>query len=206
MNNEKLNNLVDEYQKTRNEDIFNEIYNELLSGIQKSIEFSSKRQGITPEDMIEIYEDNLLKAIEIYKGSGNFRKLFNSMVIRRRIDASRKQKTVRKYEYYYEELSQSLENPDAATFEIPSDFDLENEVIQTKEADQRQLIDFLLKDSDETTTAIVESYLTLPKPSPLSVEKYTGICRKKVKRKLEKLAGKFDSKQFGDYSDYLVAL
>lgn len=206
MENQKLNTLVVEYKHTRNEDVFNEIYRELMNSIQQSLEFSSKRQGVTPEDMIAIYEDNLMKAVELYEGSGNFRSLFNTLVIRRRIDASRKRKTIRKNEFYYEDLSKSNEDSDAATFELSSGYDLENEVVSTKKADQRQLIDFLLKDSDATTTAIVEAYLTLPKPNPLAIEKATGICRKKVRRKLEKLAGKFDSQTFGNHTDYLVAL
>lgn len=206
MENLKLNNLVSEYQKSKCEVIFGEIYNACLSDINKSLVSSSRRQGIAAEDMIEIYEDCLLKAIEKYEGRGNFRNFYNTLVINKRIDASRKSKTVKKHEFHYEDLSKSNEDPNEATFEIASDFDLEQTVTQKKKADQWLLIDSLLKDSDATTKAIVEAYMTLPKPSPLAVEKATGICRKKVSRKLNRLAARFSTKQFGDYADYLIAL
>ncbi|MEK4970665.1 hypothetical protein MKX29_23975 [Cytobacillus sp. FSL R7-0696] len=213
MENTKLNSLVVEYQSTRDELVFNKIYQEIMESIIKNIEFSSKRQGISKEDMVAIYGDSLLKAIDLFKGNGEFRKLFNSIVIKKRIDASRAEKTKRKYELHFEELSDSSEEPNAATFEISSDYILDEEVFKKKEADQVALIDSLISEADEMTTAIVKTSLTyIPKKTagrPMKLKWYVasklGIDRRTVERKFESLAGKFDSKQYGDYTDYLVA-
>lgn len=207
MENKKLNNLVLKFKRERDDESFNEIYEAVIGSLRYKKAKIAQSIGSTPEDVQALYEDKLLVYIEKYEeGSGNFLNYFNSAIVGHRRNLLRKSKTRSKHEFHYEQYSKSEEDPEAATFELPNDYDLENEVLQTKKADQRQLIDFLLKDSDATTTAIVEAYLTLPKPNPLAIEKATGICRKKVSRRLEKLASKFDSQTFGNYTDYLVAL
>ena len=78
-------------------------------------------------------------------------------------------------------------------------------VLETKRADQRQLIDFLLSGADATTTAIVEAFLNEKKPTPTAIGKKLGLHHSTVLRKLTSLASKYDSKKFGDYRDFLVA-
>jgi DNA-binding IclR family transcriptional regulator len=68
------------------------------------------------------------------------------------------------------------------------------------------LIDSLLNGADTTTTAIVEAFLAHPKPTATAIAKELGYHHSKVTRALNRLAGKFSTKQFGDYSDYLIAL
>jgi DNA-binding MarR family transcriptional regulator len=68
------------------------------------------------------------------------------------------------------------------------------------------LIDSLLKNADETTTAIVATFLAHPKPTATAIAKELGLDHKQVTRALNRLAGKFSTKQYGDYHEYLVAL
>jgi hypothetical protein len=90
--------------------------------------------------------------------------------------------------------------------EFIDDFNLEEQIIAKKKADQRQLIDSLLNGADETTTAIVATFLAHPKPTATAIAKELGVHHSKVTRALNRLAGKFSTKQFGDYHDFLVAL
>ncbi|MGQ0416339.1 sigma-70 family RNA polymerase sigma factor, partial [Bacillus sp. HC-TM] len=98
-----------------------------------------------------------------------------------------------------------------AMFEtLKDDFDLEEHVIKKKEADQRELIDFLADPeqvNDETTTAIVESFLSSENktPTPTAIGKMLGLHHSTVIRKIERLAKRFDERQFGNYRDYLLA-
>jgi hypothetical protein len=204
LENQQLNNLVVKYQADQSDDTFTEIYRWAIGDIHKMSVTIGKSISASSEEVIAIYEDTLMKCVERFDGRGNFQNYFNASVVRERAKILRNKRTSARYETLLPKKSN--DESSEATFDISDDFDLEQTVVQTKKADQRQLISFLLKDSDATTKAIVEAYMTLPKANPLAVEKATGICRKKVSRRLEKLASKFDTKQFGEYQDYLVAL
>lgn len=204
--NKKLNMMVLEYQNTRNDDVFSGIYNEVMEKIHHTSVKVAKSISAAPEEVIAIYQDTLIKCVEKYDGSGNFRNFFNASAALSRRYLNRTKQRIVKNECFYEDLSKANDESEAATFDIRDEFDLEHAVVSTKKADQWQLIDFLTKDCDAETTAIVQAYMTLPKPNPLAVEKATGICRKKVARKLNRLAARFSTKQFGDYTDYLIAL
>jgi len=68
------------------------------------------------------------------------------------------------------------------------------------------LIDSLLNGADAKTTAIVEAFLASEKSSPTAIGEELGLHHSTVIRTLKRLAGKFDSKKYGDYTDFLVAL
>lgn len=199
----KLNSLVLAYQTSGSDEVFNEIYAEVIAKGARAFEKIGKSIRADKHEVYAIYEDTLLRCIGKYDGSTDFIKFYLSSVARARTDVYRKKKKLSERETTWQ---QSEDDSEAATFEIADDFNLAEEVTETKEADQRQLIDFLTKDSDATTTAIVEAYRTQPKSSALAIAKSLGMHHYTVTRKLEKLAGKFDSQTFGNYTDYLVAL
>jgi hypothetical protein len=201
MNKEKLNTLVSRYQETKDETVFNEIY-ETVSASWKSLETIGKSIRADIHETTALYEDVLLKCITKYNGEGDFAHFYYASVSRKRTDLYRKKKLLNQRETFYERDSRD----EAANFEIESDFNLEEIALSKKEADQRQLIDSLLSGADETTTAIVETFLQHSKPTPTAIGKQLDIHHSTVIRKLERLAGKFDSKQFGSHTDYLVAL
>lgn len=101
----------------------------------------------------------------------------------------------------FEEYAHEDEDENPGTVEVEDENeDVENRAI--KKADQRQLIDFLTKHLDATTTAIVKAYSGFY--SFREIGKSLGIDRRKVKRKLERLAKNHDPSQFGSYRDYLA--
>lgn len=102
----------------------------------------------------------------------------------------------------------SAGDEEAPTSEIASDYDLEEEVIQRfskkKEADKRQLIDFLLQSAktDDVTTAIVTNFSQ--HKSITALAKALGLHHEIVKRKLRSLSRHYDANRFGDINDYLA--
>jgi hypothetical protein len=203
---QQLNNLIIRYKESKEDLVFDEIYREIIGKVKRMNGKIAKSMGATPEEVIDLYVDTLLRCIGKYDGRRDFENFYNLSVKRARRDLARHKDYVSKNEYLYEDMAKANDESEAATFDIRDDFDLEHTIISKKRADQWRLIDSLTKDMDAETTAIVQAYLTLPKPNPLAVEKATGICRKKVSRKLNRLAARFSTKQFGDYTDYLIAL
>jgi hypothetical protein len=202
---QKLNNLVISYQTSGDEATFNEIYAEVITKGARAFETIGKSIRADKHETFALYEDTLLRCIGKYDGSTDFIKFYRSSVARARTDVYRKKKKLSERETAWK-YQEGEEEGSAYLFEIADDFNLEETATQTKEADQRQLIDFLTKDSDATTKAIVEAYRTQTKSSALAIAKDLGMHHYTITRKLEKLAGKFDSKQFGNHQDYLVAL
>ncbi len=100
----------------------------------------------------------------------------------------------------------STDETDAPKFEVVANETVEDEVLKIKEADQRQLIDFLVNNDpsqvDPETRLIVSEFSQYPSITALA--KALGLHHEVVKRKLRKLARNYDSSRFGDYRDYLV--
>jgi hypothetical protein len=204
MNNQQLNNLVLDYRNNRNEEIFEQIY-EMVAVNWCNLETVGKSIRASEAETIAAYQDVLLECIEKYDGSTNFSYLLNKSIRFRRRDIYLKKKRLSEFEVYAKP-TENKDGSEAANFEIADEFNLESHITAKKKADQRQLIDSLLNGADETTTAIVEAFLAHPKPTATAIAKELGYHHSKVTRALNRLAGKFSTKQFGDYHDYLIAL
>jgi DNA-directed RNA polymerase specialized sigma24 family protein len=207
MDNKKLNNMVVSYQQTNSDELFSKIYREL--GGWWSNKKTIAQSILSNEHEVEaLYADTLMKAINRYNGKDDFFNFYKKAVVLERANLYRKNKR-RSQQEVYEKVANSYDGEDFednlfANFE--SSDNTENSVLEVKkEDDQRQLIDFLLNGADVKTTAIVKTFLNHPKPTPTAIGKALGLHHSTVIRALEKLAGKFDSKQYGDYRDYLVA-
>jgi hypothetical protein len=199
-----LNELVLAYQKTKDETIFNRIY-EIVSAEWKNLHTVGKSVMADEHQIRALCEDVLMRCIERYTGPGDFIRYYRAGL---RLSRAALYKDQRRYYGRFEPTNENKDaegTPIAATIEcIPEPLTTEDLALQKTEADQRQLIDFLLSGADATTTAIVEAFLAHPKPTPTAIGKALGLHHSVVKRKLERLASKFDAKQFGDYRDYLA--
>lgn len=202
MNKQQLNNLVNQYLESRSEQTFNEIYAEVIGKVSGKLETIGKSIRADRHEALALYEDTLMKCIEKFDGKSDFENFFNLSVRNRRTDLLRH----KNYLTENEALEPKQEDEKAATFELADPFRLEDYATRTKKADQLQLIDSLLNGADETTTAIVETFLAHPNPTATAIAKQIGCHHSKVLRALHRLAANFDPKQYGNYSDYLVAL
>lgn len=70
---------------------------------------------------------------------------------------------------------------------------------------QRSLIDRLTCDCDTRTKEIIETFLSLDKPTVTAVGRELGINHTVVSRCLKRLSENFDEKVFGSLSEYLYA-
>lgn len=205
-----INEAANLYIQSGKEEVFTDLYERARSYYSDKLNYWSTHTTFASEhEIIGIFHDALWDAVEeIKRSGGNFFALFTVKLHGMYKSLLRKVVTKRKYEQY--EYSKG-DTSNTAMFETLADeFDLEEHVTKKKEADQRMLIDFLTdpdKVIDETTTVIVESFLSYDgkPPTPTAIGKKLGLHHMIVKRKIEKLAGYFDSKQFGDYQDYLLA-
>jgi hypothetical protein len=203
-----INEMVAKYHVTRDEDQLTEIYRNLLAEYQPKLDYWTATTFMAgSHEMQELFDEVFMKYLEVIgNDGGDFVKIFHRALGTRYIDLLRKTVTRKKYEQYETDNG----DEDSAKVEIASDFNLEEYVSQRitakQKADQLALIDFLVCGENQRTTAIVHSFLNHPKPTATAIAKELGLDHKQVSRALKSLAGKFSTKQFGDYNDYLIAL
>jgi hypothetical protein len=203
-----INEMVAKYHVIRDEDQLTEIYRNLLAEYQPKLDYWTATTFMAgSHEMQELFDEVFMKYLEVIgNDGGDFVKIFHRALGTRYIDLLRKTVTRKKYEQYETDNG----DEDSAKVEIASDFSTEEHVIEKitgkQKADQRQLIDFLVRGENERTTAIVQTFLTTDLKTPTAIGKYLGLDHKQVTRTLKSLAGKFSTKQFGDYNDYLIAL
>jgi DNA-directed RNA polymerase specialized sigma24 family protein len=204
MNNVKLNSLVLTYQQTKTDAVFTEIYAE-VSGWWSNSKTIAQSIRSNEADIVALYEDTLMKALDKYDGSGDFMNYYKRSVVNNRANLYRKTKRQHEHEIFEQQLAPPSDD-DGNPNQLEALYGTTEQTPFTKkEADQRQLIDFLLNGADAKTTAIVEAFLNHPKPTPTAIGEALGIHHSSVIRILKRLAGKFDDKQHGDYRDYLFA-
>jgi hypothetical protein len=205
-----LNNLISEFKSQRSDQSFEQIYAEVTKVIIGSKDGNPYFRQIARSmkadihDVKAVFDDTILYALNKYNGRTDFIHFFKWCWKRRRANLYNKMEMIRENEYYDDtSLDEDL---DASFEQIPDSVMVEEIVFKTKEADQRQLIDFLVHGENERTTAIVSSFLSHPKPTATAIAKEIGLDHKQVSRALTRLQAKFSTKQFGSRRDYLVAL
>ncbi|MBO1582675.1 sigma-70 family RNA polymerase sigma factor [Bacillus sp. XF8] len=206
-----INKMANDYLRTGDDFVFTDLYTRLSEVYRDKLRYWSTSTYMANEhDITGLFHDVIQKVLNSLRDNvgGDFVKLFAVSLGNGYKSLLRKLRTRRKYEVYDGPDSDEEEN--TAMFEtIADDYDLEEHVTKKKEADQRELIDFLTDPgqvNDETTTVIVESFITNDGPTtPTAIGKKLGLHHSTVIRKLERLAKRFDERQFGDYRDYLLA-
>jgi hypothetical protein len=203
-----INHSVAQYHKEKDEAQLVLIYRSLLAEYQSKLDYWTATTLMAGNhETQELFDDTFMKSLEVIgNNGGDFVKLFHLSLGNRYKDLLRKLVVRRKYEQYETDNG----DEDSAKVEIAADISTEEQVIEKltakQKADQRQLIDFLVCGENERTTAIVQTYLTTDLKTPTAIGNHLGLNHKQVTRTLKRLAGKFDSKQFGSHRDYLVAL
>lgn len=202
MNNEKLNELVIAYQAQPCEVIFGEIY-EAVSPQWKFAKKIAQSIRASEHEVIAMYEDVLLKCLERFDGQSDFLNFFKVCVVRKRADLYAKRKRMAQAEIF-EEPTDDGESLVAATIEQIAD-PTDQAELNTRKADQRQLIGVLLDGADEFTTAIVNAFLNHDNPTARAIAKEIGVHHSKVIRTLNRLAANYDASKYGNYRDYLAS-
>lgn len=217
MSTQKMNMLISFYRKSRDNDVFNAIYKEFIEKPMEVYEAIAESLKAPVHEVIALYEDTLLHCIDSYNGKTDFERYFNRAIKLERANLYNRQRRRMKREWLESDLGYAEEYEVSDDTLSPLEMAVNNAMLEDNsaatefikrssrktKADQRQLIDFLVRNSDASTTAIVEAF---PRHKSITaLGKALGLHHMQVKRKLEMLACNFDSKQFGDYRDYLVA-
>jgi hypothetical protein len=203
-----INEMVAKYHVTQDEDQLTEIYRNLLAEYQPKLDYWTATTFMAgSHEMQELFDEVFMKYLEVIgNDGGDFVKIFHLSLGNRYKDLLRKLIVRRKYEQYETDNG----DEDSAKVEIADEYRLEEEVTEglsrKKKNDQLMLIEFLVSGENERTTAIVQAYLSTELKTPTAIGKHLGLDHKQVSRALNRLAGKFSTKQFGNHRDYLVAL
>lgn len=202
----QLNNLVLKFQVDGSDETFAEIYGEVIGKIKPKLPTIGKSIGANEHEITAVYEDVLIRCIGKYDGKTNFENYFNYSVKTERAYFLRGRSRRNKREFLTIDKPVNLGESEAATFEVKDEFNLEETVVTTKKADQWQLIDSLVRNENATTKAIVEAFLAHPNPTATAIARDMGVHHSKVTRTLKRLAANFNTQQYGNHTDYLVAL
>lgn len=206
----QLNRLALTYYAERSELNFQDLYAEsskLFLGVHIQM---TLRTGVGHQhDAEESFNDALL---ELAKRDDieDFGRMLSSALRMKRAMAHRT--NTRRRKRYRMELDDGVKQEDGTY--IPKHIAVEMEtaeekalstMFRKKEADQRQLIDFLANDPsqvDHDTTLIVSQFEKYDSITALA--KALGMHHESVKRKLRKLSRRYDANRFGDVADYLA--
>lgn len=203
---EKLNSVAAQYYASPTQDLFRELYAEATAAFRKvnRSQVVGSRKG-DENDADEIF-DSVVLTLSREVDVRDFGRALSARLKNARLTFFRNESRRRK-RY---ELTLDSGTPDAPTFDPAAELTTEDIVLQRnkkKEADQRQLIDFLVRSvkTDATTTSIVEAYRFAPlSAKPTEIAKSLGIHHETAKRKLHGLARRYDANRFGDIHEYLA--
>lgn len=205
---EKIEKLIIEYQQNTSDHLFVEIYEKLRKQYLKGARYSESIRlsiGGTDHDVLEIFDNCVMYTVSNYKIGQPFEAFFKWKFRNMRANFIRNKTTRESFEELT--LNSMKKNIDEEYLEMLTDSTTtEDIVLKTKEAEQLQLLDFLVRGENVRTTAIVQAYLNHPKPNATAIAKEIGLDHKQVSRALTRLAAKYCTKQFGSHRDYLVAL
>jgi|UPI0005D0FBA5 hypothetical protein len=201
MEKKAVNDLANAYLLSKDERHLEEMYTILRRA------WNISRQS---DEYQSLFNEVFCLSVASFKG-GDFVNLISFSFRNRKKNLWKKQRLRQRHEWYEPSLL-GEDNDEAATSSniFVSDFNLEDHVVnkmfKKKEADKRQLIDFLLESAkiqnDSTMTAIIEEF---PRHKNLNaLGKALGLRRNTVARKLSALSRHYDSQRFGDIRDYLA--
>jgi len=199
-----LNSKIIEYREKKDEQVFESIFKAIHKGGYLVNSLSSK-YGLDHNEVESMINLKLISLVEEFDvDRGNFINLFHTAVHRECINLIRKLKVEEEFET--DPIIRDDEGNETEVFEIiegyPITFeeDFINEPIKNR--DQRQLIAYLLKKTDDSTKKSISAFLSTD--SYRQAAKLAGTCHKTVKARIQRISREFDPKAFGDYTDYLT--
>lgn len=199
-----LNLLVSNYQCTKNELIFNEIYRIATNKWPAILRKLANKYYIDEADVESIANYKLYEVVLTHDNSkGDFVHNLSRAIRRGCIDLVRKKKLKDAFESLVPAKTDEDGN-EVNPLESLATANAEEEIIEhiQKKSDQRQLIADLLSFADDDTRESASAYMMYG--SFGEAAKLLGTNKMKISRQIKRLANHFDANQFGDYRDYFV--
>ncbi|MDQ0174441.1 sigma-70 RNA polymerase sigma factor region 4 domain-containing protein [Bacillus chungangensis] len=200
-----MKNLISEYQKTRSDLVFSEIYFTYYSDNKRIVEKLSAKYKIDEADIESMINDKLMKVVEnLDIAIGNFKKEMAVAVKNGCLDLIRKMS--RENSYLADNYLVDEDGDDLEIFEVVSvapTTDDEFIVNLQKNRDQRQLVAELLRKADEQTLTSISAFVQTN--SYRQAAKQVGLsCHKAMKKRIRRIARQYDANRFGSYHDYFT--
>lgn len=205
MDNEKLNSLIVEYQKTRCETTFNLIYEEVGERLGNAKYNLAKYYGLgVPEVESEM---NLLIfeiAIKYDIKKGNYFHMLTKGFKNVCIDLARsKPKHLMRDNTFRNGEGGDTDLLDSIELDGITGADAQNTMNNlTYDIDQRQLVGKIMNDCDEDSRQAINAFNETN--SFNKAAKLLGTCNKTVERRIRKLSTLFDGNQMGKIDDYFT--
>jgi len=201
----ELNDLIIEYQQTKDEDVFYNIYM-IVHSNSNLVEMYAGRYHLDESDVESMINEKLLDLVWMYDRSrGNFVNLLNYVIKNGCIDLTRRKQ--------YEESNRQdvmIEDDDGELNELYEIVEVETTTDEDdivteirKKLDQRQLIQSLIQKADEPTKATISAFLSTTTYRQ-AAKALNVACHKTIKARIRRLSTAFDQKGFGNYQDYLI--
>jgi len=204
----KLNTYAEEYRVTRTDVDFRRLYDEAWRVFGRVNRCSIVKSRLGDESDADCIFDTVIWKLAQRSDLRDFGKVLSSSLRKARLcyfrDESRRRTRVPVY------LDKEISSDEGALTlkdRLRDEYRVEDDVLQKKETDQLQLIDFLLdRVNDPVTTLIVTQFKSsnCGKMSITALAKALGLHHETVLRKLRSLVRHYDANRFGDYYEYLA--
>ncbi|WP_010494998.1 hypothetical protein [Paenibacillus elgii] len=205
----ELDSLAEKYRITNDTDILIKMYKDLQEKWSLTARAVAASLCTDSTEVYSMYNEAFIKSITSFKG-GNFSRLLSKNLKNARASFYRKQMVRLRRQVSFGRSAQQSEE-DAPTSDAQSDYNLEahaNERMhKKKEADQRQLVDFLLDRANDPVTTLIVTKFREDESGKLSITalaKALGLHHEVVRRKLRALSRHYDANRFGDIEDYIA--
>lgn len=201
-----INAAVTQFQLTKCEKAFTEIYKHIYEGDRNIIKKFARSYAIDEHDVESMINDRILATTANFDSTlGKFKNAVYRAIKNGCIDLQRKRK--REGDYRTDVMYKDDDGEQSELYEIIEVAPTTNEDDIVKEIqeknDQRQLVKFLLEKADELTLTSASAFIQ--SNSYRQAAKLTGTTHVTVKSRIRKLSKQYDSKRFGSYYDYFTA-
>lgn len=198
-----LENLIRDYQLSRRDDLFTDIYYELSERLVGRAEKLSAKYHIDIDDAKSVIGEKIFEVVKKYrKDDGDFMRYLNTAIKFGCIDLLRK-------DIQIEEISESFfaTEEDENIFDaviIETEQSAEDTAIENiiKSRDQRQLIAALTDLADEPTRQSVSAYIEAGSYNAAAKLLGTPTMARSVKRRIERLKKFYNAEEMGELHDY----
>lgn len=196
MERSKLDELVTTYQRTRDENVFNEIYEALREKIPKMVRKLAAKYWLDEQEVEWIINGKIFEVVLTHDPlKGTFENILSRAIRCGCIDSVRKKKRTEDKEFLYDdfyEIERQVEKIDGETEMI--------EYIQ-KNVDQRQLVEQLMRNASDKTRqsfiALVEADFSYKRAATR-----LGTSAKTVRRRIQSVAKNYNLPD--DFHDFFT--
>lgn len=207
-----VNGLVLQYQQTKDNDIFEMLYDVIAKDWDKQSERVADYYGLDRHDVREMYDMKLLQLLDTYDNNkGNFQHALNRAIRYGLIDIIRKTKSRYNREFYEPSYFDEgdAENDSPSFFDkvmniddLPNAEAIAIEKLQ-KERDQSRLVATLYESVDDYTRRCITAYM-IGGSYKAAAELLGTNDKKKVYLRIKRISRHFNAEKMGDYRDYFT--